>query len=192
MGKDVRFRGQLSGPQGSGHQQGGRGRGRAGFQWGHVLTLVWTAGSPRSPLAPDSQNAPPLPAVVWPGSLPPEPTQCPQEVACSAQGVGNVLWGRGHRAAWKTEQGVGESWRQKFDPELSGAGAEGGGARACCTRDAPRSWVALSLSSLLEGLAAALPGHAQTRACPVDFRPGGLLCGIAALVLARLVQTRSL
>ena len=110
----------------------------------------------------------------------------------SAQGVGNVLRGRGHRAAWKTEQGVGESWRQKFDPELSGAGAEGGGACACCTRDAPRSWVALSLSSLLEGLAAALPGHAQTRACPVDFRPGGLLCGIAALVLARLVQTRSL
>ena len=141
---------------------------------------------------PTPRMHPPLPAVVWPGSLPPEPTQCPQEVACSAQGVGNVLWGRGHRAAWKTEQGVGESRRQKFDPELSGAGAEGGGARACCTRDAPRSWVALSLSSLLEGLAAALPGHAQTRACPVDFRPGGLLCGIAALVLARLVQTRSL
>ena len=87
---------------------------------------------------------------------------------------------------------MGESWRQKFDPELSGAGAEEGGACARSTRDASGSWVTLSLSSLLEGPAAALPGHAQTRACPVDFRPGGLLCGIAALVLARLVQTRSL
>lgn len=38
----------------------------------------------------------PLPAVVWPRSLPLEPGQCPQEVPCTAQGVGNVPWGRGH------------------------------------------------------------------------------------------------
>lgn len=145
------------------------GGGRAGFQWVHVLTLVWTAGSPRSSLTPNTQNGPPPscrvakePAAgawaVSPGGT----------VYCS--GGGKCPTGKGTQLHGRQSRGWERAGDKKFEPKLSRAGAEGGGACACPTRDAPRSWVALSLSALQEGPAAALPGHAQTRACPVDFR----------------------
>ena len=101
-----------------------------------------------------------------------EPVQRPREVPCSAR-AGNALWGRGHTAAWKTEQQVGER-ETKFDPELSGIGNSGGGVCALLHSWCPLLLGVLPLSSRLEGPAASLPGHAQTQACPVDFRPGRL------------------
>lgn len=44
-------------------------------------------------------------------------------------GAGNALWGRGHTAARKTGQRVGER-ETEFDPELSGTGNKGGGVCA--------------------------------------------------------------
>lgn len=145
------------------------GRGRAGFQWVHVLTLVWTAGSPRSSLTPNTQNGPPPSCRVAKEPAPGAWAVSPGgTVYCS--GGGKCPMGKGTQPHGRQSRGWEGAGDKKFEPKLSRAGAEGGGACACPTRDARRSWVALSLSALLEGPAAALPGHAQTRACPVDLR----------------------
>lgn len=71
-------------------------------------------------------------------------------------------------AAWKTGR-VGGAGDKKFECWLSRLGLRETQAHHAHARDALRSWVALSLSGLLEGTGCS-QAHAQTRACPVDFR----------------------
>ena len=166
MGKDVCFQGQLSGPQGSGRQQG-QGQGRA-----PVGACAHPGLDGRKPVITSELRHPEChPHLGCRAAR--EPVQCPQEVPCSAQGRG-MPFGEGDTQPHGRPSSRWESGRQSLTPSSQELGTREAVSVPCSTRDAPCSRLVLPLSSRLEGPAASLPGHTQTRACPVYFRPGCL------------------